>query len=134
MKKNELPQDQSALQNFTREVCYVKNNEGKYETDLSIGWEAKKVALDKAWEEIESRIEDARKQVEVGKVSPVLYYMELKLMDLSVLSGYSGFWKWQIKRHMKPSVFKRLSVRQLRKYADAFDISIEELQNIKTSE
>ncbi len=131
MKKNELPQDKSALENFTREVCYVKNQEGKYETDLSIGWEPKKAALDKAWEDIDDRIAAAKNKVVSGEASPVLYYMELKLMDLSVLSGYSGFWKWQIKRHMKPAVFKKLSDKQLSRYAEAFDISVDELKNFK---
>lgn len=131
MKKNELPQDKSALENFTREVCYVKNQEGKYETDLSIGWETKKVALDKAWEDIEDRIATAKNKVDSGEASPVLYFMELKLMDLSVLSGYSGFWKWQIKRHMKPTVFKKLSDKQLSRYAEAFDMSVDELKNFK---
>jgi hypothetical protein len=133
MKKNELPQDKSALENFTREVCYVKNNEGKYETDLSTGWETKKVALDKAWEDIEERIQDAKNKVISGEASPILYFMELKLMDLSVLSGYSGFWKWQTKRHMKPSVFNKLSEKQLNRYAEAFDISIDELKNFKNA-
>lgn len=129
MKKNELPQDKSALENFTREVCYVKNDEGKYETDLSIGWETKKVALDRAWEDIEERVKDARDKVIAGEASPILYFMELKLMDLSVLSGYSGFWKWQIQRHMKPTLFKKLSDKQLQRYAEAFDISVDELKN-----
>ena len=30
-KKKDLPQDDSGLKGFTREVCYVKNSEGKYE-------------------------------------------------------------------------------------------------------
>lgn len=129
MKKNELPQDKSALENFTREVCYVKNDEGKYETDLSIGWETKKVALDRVWEDIEARVKEAKEKVIAGEASPVLYFMELKLMDLGVLSGYSGFWKWQIQRHMKPGVFKKLSDKQLQRYAEAFDVTVHELKN-----
>jgi hypothetical protein len=129
MKKTELPQDKGALDNFTREVCYVKNEEGKYEADLSIGWEAKKAALDNAWEDIEERIAEAKQKVMAGEASPVLYFMELKLMDYSVLAGYTGFWKWQIKRHLKPTVFQHLSQKKMEKYAQAFDISIEELKN-----
>jgi len=129
MKKTELPQDKGALDNFTREVCYVKNEEGKYEVDLSIGWEAKKAALDNAWEDIEERIAEAKQKVMAGEASPVLYFMELKLMDYSVLAGYTGFWKWQIKRHLKPIVFQHLSQKKMEKYAQAFDISIEELKN-----
>ena len=133
MKKENLPQDKSSLENFTREVCYVKNKDGKYETDLSTGWEAKAVALDNAWEEINRRTEEAKQNCLDGKASPVLYYMELRLMDLPVLAGYTGFFGWQIKRHFKPSVFKKLSNKKLEKYAKAFDISINELKNFNPS-
>lgn len=129
MKKSQLPQDKSALENFTREVCYVKNDDGKYETDLSEGWETKKIALDKAWEHIEERIQHAQQKVQSGELSSLYYFLELRLMDLSVLAGYTGLWKWQIKRHMKPTVFNKLSDKQLQKYADAFDVTIDELRN-----
>jgi len=133
VKKNDLPQDKSALENFTREVCYVKNEEGKYETGLSTGWDTKKIALDRAWEDIEKRVEEAKHKVRSGEASPVLYFMELKLMDLDVLAGYSGFWKWQIKHHFKPSVFKNLSEKKIQKYAHAFDVSVDELKNFKNT-
>lgn len=131
MKKEDLPQDPGALDKFTREVCYVKNDDGKYETALSKGWDVKKQALDSAWEEVNERVEDARKAVANGEKSPVYYFMELRLMDLSVLSGYTGIFPFFIKRHFKPSVFKGLSERKLEKYARAFDITVSELKNFK---
>ncbi|WP_353720878.1 hypothetical protein [Dyadobacter sp. 676] len=131
MKKEELPQDPGALDKFTREVCYVKNDDGKYETALSKGWEIKKQALDSAWEEVNERVEAARRAVANGEKSPVYYFMELRLMDLSVLSGYTGIFPFFIKRHFKPSVFKNLSERKLEKYARAFDITVSELKNFK---
>lgn len=131
MKKEDLPQDPGALDKFTREVCYVKNQDGKYETALSKGWDVKKQALDSAWEEVNERVEDARRAVANGEKSPVYYFMELRLMDLSVLSGYTGIFPFFIKRHFKPSVFKGLSERKLEKYARAFDITVSELKNFK---
>ena len=131
MKKEDLPQDAGALDKFTREVCYVKNEEGRYETALSKGWDVKKQALDSAWQEVNERVEEARKAVERGEKSPVYYFMELRLMDLPVLSGYTGFFPFFIKRHFKPSVFKGLSERKLEKYARAFDITVSELKNFK---
>lgn len=128
MKKSELPQDKGHLDNFTREVCYVKNQDGKYEADLSIGWEVKNDALDHAWTDIDERIQQAKLSFLDGKTSQVEYYMERELMDIGVLSGYTGFWKWQIKRHMKPAVFKKLSDKKLAKYAEAFNITIEEFK------
>lgn len=131
MKKEDLPQDPGALAKFTREVCYVKNDDGKYETALSKGWDVKKQALDSAWEEVNERVEEARKAVANGEKSPVYYFMELRLMDLAVLSGYTGIFPFFIKRHFKPSVFKDLSEKKLEKYARAFDITVSELKNFK---
>lgn len=128
MKKEDLPQDPSALVGVTRDVCYVKDKDGKYTTDLSIGWDVKKQALDNAWEDINERVHEAAAKVKSGEISPIFYFMEKKLMDISLLSGYTGFWKFTIKRHFKPSVFKSLSDSKLEVYAKAFDISLDELK------
>ena len=133
MKKEDLTQDGGALSKLTRELCYVKNSNGKYETELSTGWETKKVALENAWEEIERRKKDALDLVNSGKKSPIYYFMEEKLMDLTVLSGYTGFSKWRIKRHFKPSIFKKMNARKLQLYADAFEIHFTEIQNFDRS-
>lgn len=131
MKKEDLPQEPGALSRLTRELCYVKNEEGKYETALSKGWDIKKEALDSAWVEVNDRVEEARKAVASGEKSPVYYFMELNLMDIGVLSGYTGFFSFFIKRHLKPSVFNGLSDKKLEKYAKAFDITVSELKNFK---
>lgn len=129
MKKSEVPQDPSALSGVTRDVCYVKDENGKYTTDLSQGWEVKKAALDNAWNDINERVNEAFEKVKKGEVSPIYYFMEKNLMDLPVLAGYTGFWKWTIKRHMKPSVYAKLNDEKLKRYAIAFNISLEELKN-----
>ncbi|MGQ0828286.1 MAG: hypothetical protein ACT4ON_07815 [Bacteroidota bacterium] len=131
MKKEDLPQDKSALEKVTRELCYVKNADGTYTTGLSTGWEVKKDALDNAWDDIKQRIEEARIAVKNNEKSPIHYFMELRLMDLAVLSGYTGFWKFTIKHHMKPKVFQSLNDEKLKIYAKAFDISVEELKHFK---
>src|ERR1051325_5107793 len=131
MKKEETPQDRSALDKVTRELMYGKNSEGRYTTDLSTGWSVKKDALDNAWEDINERVKEAALAVKDGIESPVRYFMELKLMDLQLLSDYTGFWKFTIKRHMRPDTFKKLSEKKLARYAKAFDISIDELKNFK---
>lgn len=134
MKKENIPQDPSALDKFTKEVCYVTNEKGEYTTGLSRGWEVKASALDVAWEDIKHRIDEARQKVERREASPVLFFMELRLMDLGIIAAYTGFWKWQIKRHMKPGVFEKLPEKTLRKYAETFNISLDELKTMKVDE
>src|SRR5690606_31638794 len=104
-KKEEIPQDKSALDNVTKELCYAVDSNGNYTTGLSTGWEVKSSALDAAWKDIDKRIEKIRQQIKNKELSPIAYFMELRLMDLQILAAYSGFWEWQIKRHLKPAVF-----------------------------
>ncbi|MCC6286289.1 MAG: hypothetical protein IT249_00240 [Chitinophagaceae bacterium] len=130
MKKDEIPQDPGALGRIAKEVSYVVDENGNYTTGLSTGWEIKMKALDVAWNDVEKRITEAKQKVLNGEASPLLYYMELKLMDIEIVSGYTGFWKWQVKKHLKPEVFKKLSDSKLNKYARVFEITVAELQQI----
>lgn len=131
MKKEEIPQDDGALNKLTKEVVYAVDSSGKYSTELSTGWDIKTKALDLAWEDIEKRIEAARQKVLNNEASPILYFLELRLMDMGILASYTGFWKWTIKRHLKPAAFKKLSEQKLQQYADAFNVSVEELKTMK---
>jgi hypothetical protein len=134
MKKEDIPQDPGALAKATKEVCYAVDKSGKYTTELSVGWEVKARALDVAWEDIAQRVAEARQKVLSGQASPILFFIELRLMDISILAAYSGFWKWQVKRHLKPSIFDKLSDKKLRKYAEVFEISMEDLKTMKVHE
>jgi len=134
MKKDEIPQDVSALGKITKEVCYATDSSGKYNAELSSGWDVKIKALDVAWEGIDKRIAAAKQQVLDNNVSPLLFFMEYRLMDTGILAGYTGFWKWQIKRHLNPKVFNKLSNKQLQKYAEAFNIKVEDLKSMTVHE
>ncbi len=130
MKKEEIPQDDGALNKLTKEVVYAVDGSGNYSTELSTGWDVKTKALDLAWEDIENRIETARQKVLNNEASPILFFLELRLMDTGILAAYTGFWKWTIKRHLKPAAFKKLSAKKLQQYADAFNVSVEELKTM----
>ena len=134
MNKENVPQHMSSLGKITKEVCYATDNSGKYVTELSSGWDVKINALDVAWKDVQERIAKAKQRVLNGEASPLLFFMEYRLMDLEILAGYSGFWKWQIKRHLKPEVFCKLSERKLQKYADALNVKVEDLKTMTVHE
>jgi hypothetical protein len=134
MKKDELPQDQGALGKITGEVCYVVDESGNYTTRLSNGWEIKSSALEVAWKDVEQRIQEAHKKVLQKEASPILFFMELRVMDVGIVAAYTGFWKWQVKRHLKYGVFQKLSPSKLAKYAELFEVSQEELKTMKVDE
>ena len=132
MRAKDIPQDKSNLAsaNF-KELCYAVDVDGNYVTANSTGWDPKTIALSNAMTEIEERIANARYRVLNEKSSPIEYYMELHKMDVNILSSYVGIWAWRVKRHFKPSVFRKLSRKLLNKYAEVFEISIEKLKNIE---
>jgi hypothetical protein len=132
MNKNELPQDPGNLsKNNVRELMYATDEQGNYTTALSSGWEPKSIALANSLDEINERIDAALLEVQRGNASPILYFMEASKMDVGILASYAGLWKWRVKHHFKPAVFNKLSDKVLQKYADAFDITIDQLKNFK---
>jgi len=130
MKKEDVPQYDNNLLNGIREIQYAVDEHGNYTEVKSPGWEPKNIALKQALFLIDEMIEDARKQVLNGKKSPVFFYMHLKQMDLNILKEESGFPKFILKRHFKPKIFKKLSEKTLKKYADIFGISTTKLQTV----
>ena len=78
---------------------------------------------------INERAEQAKKDVATGKASPIIYFMEINKMDWQILASYVGYWQWRVKKHAKPDVFRKLDDKKLEKYAQAFEISVEELKN-----
>jgi hypothetical protein len=134
MKKDELPQDLGALGKITGEVCYVTDESGNYTTVLSNGWEVKSSALEVAWKDVEQRILDAQQKVLNKEASPILFFMELRVMDIPIVSAYTGFWKWQVKKHLKYKAFQKLSEARLAKYAELFEVSVDELKTMKVHE
>ena len=134
MKKEEIPQDLGALGKITGEIVYAVDESGKYSTVLSNGWEVKTAALDVAWKDVEQRINEAKTKVDRREASPILFFMELRVMDISIVAAYTGFWKWQVKRHLKYSVFEKLSEARLKKYPELFEVSVKELKTMQVHE
>ncbi|MBL7771065.1 MAG: hypothetical protein JNK20_18985 [Flavipsychrobacter sp.] len=134
MKKEEVPHDKKIIHgedNSLVKVLYVTDQQGKYETTKYEGWDAENLAMSQAWDDIDDRIAQTREKVIRGEVSPIAYYMEKNLMDLPTLASYVGSWKFFVKKHLTPSGFKKLNAAKLKKYADIFNIRVEELTHFK---
>lgn len=132
MKKEEVPQDEGSLAKVgVNELCYAVDENGNYTTTQSSGWDVKTAALDESMRLIEDRVEETKQQIAEGKLSPIAYFMELHRMDLPILASYVGIHRWFVKRHFNPKRFQKLSDKTLKKYADVFSISVEELKNYK---
>lgn len=133
MNIHEVPQDKKEFKDgdkAPKKVMYVTQADGSYTQTQSAGWEAENLALEQAWDEISRQEEEQKENVRKGISSPIAYYMVKHRMDLPILASYAGKWQWQVKRHLKPNVFKKLDDKMLSKYASIFNISVEELKNV----
>ncbi|MBU0480201.1 MAG: hypothetical protein KKG47_03750 [Proteobacteria bacterium] len=129
MLKENVPQDGGIAEGL-KEVTYAVDSDGRYELVPSLGWEPKNISNHQAWEVIVAEVERVRQQVVAGRLSPLAYHMTRNLMDISLLASYMGIFRWRVKRHFKPKVFKKLKPPILERYAALFRISIEQLQDI----
>ncbi len=131
MKVNEVPQDDAnMLDGKLKEPCYAVDENGNYTTIKSVGWEAKNIVMQQAWSNISSKIDKVRLKVLDKKLSPIAYYMEKNIMSPKLLSQYTGFFSFTVRRHLKYKAFSKLSDEKLKKYADTFDITVEELKDL----
>ena len=132
MKAKEVPQDdENVLEGKFKDPIYTLDEDGNYTTSYSVGWDVKNTIINNAWGVINEKMEEARQKVLKGEASPILYYMEKTIMDPSLLAKYTGFWKWTVKKHLKPKGFSKLDDAGLKKYADIFDLTVEELKDIE---
>ncbi|OVE72038.1 hypothetical protein BVX93_02215 [bacterium B13(2017)] len=129
MKKSDVPQDESILGNLKR-AFYAVNENGEYDIVASKGWEVEKIVNDFVHEGMDEELEKVKGEVLKGEASSLKFHMFKHQMTISLLSEYTGIWKWKIKRHLKPSIFNSLSEKEIQQYADAFNISINELREI----
>jgi len=130
MKISEVPQDEAyMIKGKIRDVCYAVDKDGHYTSTLSMGWAPKNEAIKLAWEQVYEQVEETRKQVLAGKFSPIAFYMELNIMDVSILASYIGISKWMVRKHLKMKHFNKLRPELLSKYADVLNITAAELVN-----
>jgi hypothetical protein len=129
MRKEDVPQDEGP-ESELRRLMWAVDEDGRFVTIQSVGWDPSNTGFNKYWEYLGRLIHQARHDVERGEKSPIWYWMNLNILNESMLADYMGIWKWRIKRHMRPAVFSKLHPSMLERYAAIFRISIAELQQL----
>ncbi len=131
MDIKDVPQDKRDTTHASdiKKLMYAVGKDGQYTGVNYEGWEPENIVLEQTWEDIDENLNKVKAQVTAGELSPIAYFMHKSLMDTTLLASYAGKWKWQVKRHFKPSVFNSLSTGMLEKYARIFNITVDELMN-----
>ena len=120
--------DNELIYTYNRELFYHFDKENGYTQKVDYQNPYNQVIIKQSWDAAEQRLEEVRQLVILGKASPIAYYMEKILMEVPMLAAYMEIPKWQVKRHMKSNIFKKLKPGTLEKYAEVFGITTEELK------
>jgi hypothetical protein len=129
MRKKDVPQDRGLFGEW-KEVSYAVDDDGRYVLVPSAGWEPANIANHMAWESIDAEVGAVLAKVRTGALSPLAYHMARYQMDPGLLAGYAGLFRWQVRRHMKPAAFRRISTALADRYAAIFRTTTEELMEM----
>lgn len=132
MKVSEVPQDKGYLiEGRISDLNYAIDSDGRYTSRQSRGWKPKNEAIKLAWDQVYEHAGELRQQILDGVLSPIALYMELNLMDVSILAGYTGIPKRKVKKHLRMKEFLKLPKEMIDRYAEALNVTSENLVNIE---
>ena len=127
MKISEVPQDDVKTMQGERKALYAVDDQGNYTKTTTKGWEVEEIVLVQVIGDFEEKAGEAATRVRNGETSPIEYFMYKNWMDSMTLAQAMGLYRWQVKRHFKPGVFKKLDDRILSEYARIFRVSVDAL-------
>ncbi|ACZ13129.1 hypothetical protein [Sulfurospirillum deleyianum] len=123
----EIPHEKNETLEGIQKVMYAQNEQGVFER-YNYGSSVEEFATKVAVEEYELLKHECLERIKRGEDSPIAFYMYENRMDLPTLASAVGMFQFRVKRHLKMGVFKRMSDGLLKRYADAFSISLSALK------
>lgn len=129
MKEKDVPQDKGIYGRW-HGINYAVDEEGNYVLTPSAGWEPANWANRQAWDLLDQELAEILEEVREGRQSPLAYHMARSLMDVKMLSRYTGLPCWRVKRHCRPLVFRRLNRSLLERYAKIFKMTADQLMEV----
>lgn len=119
MKKHEVPQQNAKAFMGHSKLLYAVDAQGRYAPAPCNGWEAEEIVLDQAIAEYVRLASDAWQRAKSGRASTLEYHMYKQRMDVVLLAQSTGFFKWRVRRDLKPGAFVTLSPARRERYGDA---------------
>jgi len=129
MKISDVPQDEIKTTQGEKRAVYAVDDDGNYTQTSTKGWEVEEIVLNQVIADFEEKAREAASRVKNNETSPIEYFMYKNWMDPLTLAQAMGLYRWQIKRHFKPGVFKKLDAATLVEYARIFRISVDMLKH-----
>jgi len=127
MKKIHIPQEENSTLEGIRKVMYAPDENGDFKR-FNYGSEVEEYATKVAVNEYDELMLEAKSLIQQEINSPILFYMYKNRMDIPTLASIVGMFQFNVKRHLTVKGFNNLADKKLQKYADAFQINLDELK------
>ncbi len=122
-----IPQEENSTLNGQKKVMYAKDSSGDFQR-VNYGSSAEEFATLSAVNEYKILENECLEEIKQGLSSPIKYFMYRNRMDLPTLCSGVGMFGFRVKRHLLMKHFLKLNDKILQKYAELFEISLEELK------
>jgi hypothetical protein len=123
---NALNENNKGITSGYKSIVYTANKDGVYRKVSRKGWEPANIALGMAWESVNEIIEQTKKKVISGELSPIAFFMEKNQFSIARLSYMTGFSKRKIRKHLHPKAFAKINQETLETYSKAFQTTPEQ--------
>ena len=127
MKNEEVPQQAAKAFLGHSKALYAQDASGHYGIVPSAGWEAEEIVLDQAIAEYDLAAAEALARAREGQGSALEVHMWRRRMDVLLLAQSSGFFQWQVRRHLRPGALEALPLSKQQRYAEALGLSLDAL-------
>jgi hypothetical protein len=130
MKKDEVPQQNAKAFMGHSKLLYAVDEGGRYVPAPCNGWEAEEIVLDQAIAEYVRQAGDAWQRAKAGDASTLEYHMFKQRMDVVLLAQSTGFFKWRVRRDLRPGAFQKLPASRRERYSDALGVPAADLDRL----
>ncbi|PUE67119.1 hypothetical protein [Arcobacter lacus] len=130
IKESQIPKEENSTLDGQQKVMYAVNNTGSFER-VNYGSSTEEFATLTAVNEYKVLEKECLQEIKEGISSPIKYFMYKNRMDLPTLCSAIGMFSFRVKRHLRMKYFKKLNDKVLAKYAEIFNINLEDLKSFK---
>jgi hypothetical protein len=130
MDAADVPQEGSVTYGGHLKAVYARTGDGRLGLVQTRGWEAEETVTRQAVLAFEALAAAALERMRAGQGSPLEVHMYRARMDIALLAQATGLWRWQVRRHLRPAAFARLSGTLRARYAQAFGIAPDQLGEV----
>jgi AraC-like DNA-binding protein len=134
MKISEVPQDDVKALRGERKALYAVDEHGRYTQTSTRGWEVEEIVLQQVIDDFEEQARRSAVRVRRGETSPIEYFMHKRWMDPLTLAQAMGLYRWQVRRHFRPEVFRKLKEKTLMEYARILRVSVDTVRSFRGEE